>query len=363
MARGLSTEQLSLLAFTSKEPKRAGAIIIPYLISTGKLCADDKTWKSRYDSAHLSLQRLVDRELVSKIEVPQRHTEYQITNKGSAALKEPISEPLIKYERSILLQQLTTVLPDLAPVPWASVWYPNKRVESIRHILEDGEQLGTYRNNISRSTRVSSFPLSIAFNLIRLLAKGDKFLVIDPFMGMGIRIVSAKLLGHEAHGYDIAERIVAQVKNELWKEFSDSFHVGDARNLPHSDESVDLVFTSPPYWNVEKYEGTVEDGQLSKIKTYDGFLEELHAAYEEMKRVVKLKGYIALVVANFRHRGKYYPLVYETEKFFVEDDRFEYQDRIILAHDISHPMGGTKSLEYRHTRLAHEELLIFKRVL
>jgi len=279
--------------------------------------------------------------------------------------------------RSTLVSDLGKVLPDLTDVPWASIWWPEKRVESIRHIIEDGTQLGTYKvqlkSSINRLTRVSSFSMSVAFNLIRLLTRKilvneggsvetfKNYIIVDPFMGYGIRVVTARYLGHVAYGYDISAPTVDKLTEELWSEFKDSFFVGDARNLPHENETVDLVFTSPPYWNLEKYEGSQEEGQLSKIKDYELFLKELFKAFDEMKRITRVDGYIVLVVGNFRVGHKYYPFVEATERYLM-DLNLELWDKIILSHDVTRPMGGIKSIEKNHTRTAHEEMLIFKKV-
>jgi SAM-dependent methyltransferase len=278
-------------------------------------------------------------------------------------------------------------LPELVDVPWASIWYPEKRVESIRHKIEEGVALGTYKRDwkvpMTRLTRVSSFPMSIAFNLYRLLGseggqelKQREMVVVDPFMGMGIRVVTAIIMGHTAYGYDVAKPMPDKIKKawklkdvneadtgilEIWDKLQHAFYVHDSRSLPHKDNSVDLVFTSPPYWLVEKYEGAVEEGQLSKAKTYAEFMKGMYQAYDEMKRIVKPGGYIALVVANFREKGAYIPYADDTCYYFRSDPQLQYHDKIILGHDLSKPTGGTKSIINNHTRLAHEELFVFKR--
>ena len=49
---------------------------------------------------------------------------------------------------------------------------------------------------------------------------------------------------------------------------------GDARKLSYlEDNSVHLILTSPPYWNLKEYEKG--RNQLGIIQDYDSFVKEL----------------------------------------------------------------------------------------
>jgi site-specific DNA-methyltransferase (adenine-specific) len=85
---------------------------------------------------------------------------------------------------------------------------------------------------------------------------------------------------------------------------------GDARDLAWiADESVDLVVTSPPYWNLKQYK---EDraGQMGDIDDYEAFLVELDKVWRECARVLVGGGRICCVVGDVciprRKGGKHY---------------------------------------------------------
>jgi DNA modification methylase len=59
---------------------------------------------------------------------------------------------------------------------------------------------------------------------------------------------------------------------------------GDARRLPLPDSSVDLIVTSPPFWNLRDY-GVA--GQLGNESSRQAFLEQLWEATAECMRVMK----------------------------------------------------------------------------
>ncbi|MEW6227486.1 MAG: site-specific DNA-methyltransferase [Bacillota bacterium] len=73
--------------------------------------------------------------------------------------------------------------------------------------------------------------------------------------------------------------------------------LGDARNLSDiEDESVHLVVTSPPYWNLKAYREA--NGQLGNMTDYDAFLEELDKVWKECWRVLVKGGRLVVVVGD-----------------------------------------------------------------
>lgn len=72
---------------------------------------------------------------------------------------------------------------------------------------------------------------------------------------------------------------------------------GDARDLSYlPDESVHLVVTSPPYWNLKRY----NDGpnQMGHIDDYEMFLEELNKVWCDVYRVLVPGGRMVCVVGD-----------------------------------------------------------------
>jgi DNA modification methylase len=72
---------------------------------------------------------------------------------------------------------------------------------------------------------------------------------------------------------------------------------GDARDLSFlQDESIHLVVTSPPYWNLKQYNNS--QGQLGHISSYEQFLTELTKVWRECFRVLVLGGRLVCVVGD-----------------------------------------------------------------
>ncbi|MBN2126492.1 MAG: site-specific DNA-methyltransferase [Deltaproteobacteria bacterium] len=80
----------------------------------------------------------------------------------------------------------------------------------------------------------------------------------------------------------------------------DTFHRlinGDARNMDFLEtESVHLVVTSPPYWNLKKYNDN--PNQLGHIPDYELFLEELSKVWRQVFRVLVPGGRLVCVVGD-----------------------------------------------------------------
>ena len=72
---------------------------------------------------------------------------------------------------------------------------------------------------------------------------------------------------------------------------------GDARDLSFLDDnSVHLVITSPPYWNLKRYNESPD--QLGHIDDYEAFLFELEKVWHHLYRVLVPGGRLVCVVGD-----------------------------------------------------------------
>jgi modification methylase len=72
---------------------------------------------------------------------------------------------------------------------------------------------------------------------------------------------------------------------------------GDARELAYlEDTSVHLVVTSPPYWNLKRYNENPD--QLGHIQDYEAFLFELEKVWRHVYRILVPGGRLVCVVGD-----------------------------------------------------------------
>ena len=76
-----------------------------------------------------------------------------------------------------------------------------------------------------------------------------------------------------------------------------TINIADSRNLSMiPDESVHLVLTSPPYWNLKEYNNHLN--QLGHINDYKIFLDELDKVWRECYRKLIVGGRMVVVVGD-----------------------------------------------------------------
>jgi len=102
-------------------------------------------------------------------------------------------------------------------------------------------------------------------------------------------------------------------RNNPWpEEFRNTTHrllVQDACKMKGiRANSVHLVVTSPPYWNLKRYNHRA--GQLGDIENYDSFLKMLDKVWKECSRVLVPNGRVCVVVGDVcisrRKGGRHY---------------------------------------------------------
>jgi len=72
---------------------------------------------------------------------------------------------------------------------------------------------------------------------------------------------------------------------------------GDARDLSFlPNESIHLVITSPPYWNLKRYNENPD--QIGHIEDYESFLNEIRLVWEHVFRILVPGGRLVCVVGD-----------------------------------------------------------------
>ena len=171
------------------------------------------------------------------------------------------------------------------------------------------------------------FPSLLALRLIKCFTNQETRLVLDPFAGVGSTLIAAKELGKDAVGIEvslefarIAEgRITQTIPFEGPSEIK--IHVADSRELYKyvSPNSVDIVITSPPYWDILLEKRTADykeqrdygemEADLGKIRDYEKFLLELRKIFEQAYVAMKPRGYCCVVIMDSRKKASFMRII------------------------------------------------------
>ena len=243
---------------------------------------------------------------------------------------------------------------------YSSVWLFRKK----RTLWKGTDPIANINNfRKVRGKNFSEFNPTVAENIINFWSEeGD--IILDPFAGR-TRAVISTLKNRRYIGFEISKEVYKETSNLIYENLKgdlipklfneDSFNI-DKKNLP----MVDFIFSCPPYWKLETYESS--DGQLSDIKDYDKFLDRYTEILNKSINLLKHGKYLALVVGDFRIRGKYYPFHSDTIKILF-DIGLKLHD-IVVIQSVSFDIANKRFLmfkKYKFTSKVHEYLLIFKK--
>jgi len=129
-----------------------------------------------------------------------------------------------------------------------------------------------------------------------------------------------------------------------------------SEHLEEKDESIDMCFTSPPYFDIEYYGDEPE--QLGYNKEYGDFLQGIRSVINECYRVLKIGKYCIFNVNDFRKEGIFYPYHCEIVKLF-QNVGFHLHDIIIVKWASSIGACFASQIESRKiTSKAHEFLIV-----
>jgi tRNA G10 N-methylase Trm11 len=213
----------------------------------------------------------------------------------------------------------------------------------------------------------ASFPPELAMRFIRFFTKPGA-VVLDPFVGCGSTLEAAYRTGRAGLGIELKAAYVESCRRRIAamrRRFGDQAGstplprviAGDAARAGSTDlPTVDLVFTSPPYWNMLKQSrGGVasvskrraaagldtdygdDPRDLGNRGDYERYLADLTAVFTGLSARLRPGAYIVIVVQNVRTaEGTMRPVAWElglrlSGVFALRQEAIWCQDRKYLG--------------------------------
>jgi len=214
--------------------------------------------------------------------------------------------------------------------------------------------------------------------------------VLDPMVGSGTTCIEALLLNRNCIAVDInynavilthhrlyylvkalherkPKRLVDYVKDSstagsAYSTWYKVYH-GDARELDKiPDNSIDLVATHPPYFNIIEYGEQGTEGDLSRTTSLEEYLTLFRQVAREIYRVLKPGGVLGILVGDTRVKKHYVPITHYALMILL-DVGFVLKEEVIK---VQHRMKTTREVwsklrDRDFLLIYHEKLFILEK--
>jgi DNA modification methylase len=188
--------------------------------------------------------------------------------------------------------------------------------------------------------------------------------VLDPFAGESTKGIVAARLGHAYTGVELRPAQV-QVNQEqaAFVGVSPTWVLGDSAALGEllpEGEQYDLVFTSPPYYDLEVYSRSEKDG--SALATYAGFLAWYEAIVREACARLRPQRFAVVKVGAIRDKrtGAYHDFVGDNVRIFEACGLTYYNDAVLITPVGTMPIRAGRTFQAsRKLCKGHQNVLAF----
>ena len=187
--------------------------------------------------------------------------------------------------------------------------------------------------------------------------------ILDPFAGGSVRGIVASKLGRQYIGHELRAEQVAANQQQAAEICGDPMPVwicGDSRNIDKtcSDVKADLVFSCPPYADLEVYSDDPND--LSTLD-YADFKKAYSEIIKKTCNQLKPDSFACFVIGEVRDKkGNYYNFVGDTIQAFLDVGLKYYNEAILVTAVGSLPIRVGKQFESgRKLGKTHQNILVF----
>ena len=190
--------------------------------------------------------------------------------------------------------------------------------------------------------------------------------ILDPFAGGSVRGIVANYLGYHYSGIDIRQEQVdsnrEQALDILGMENLPQWYVGDSNIVLEQNwqKQFDLVFTCPPYADLEVYSDM--KGDISNMD-YDDFIFTFESIMRKACKLLKVGGMAIVVVGEVRNKkGEYYGFVADTVKLMQRCSGMTFYNDAILATSLaSAALRAGGNMKSGKLVKVHQNVLMFKK--
>ena len=277
------------------------------------------------------------------------------------AINNRIQSKVLPIEESIAVKEQFGFLPLSIIKPtkesklrWKEAYFSDNEID-IRKDCAGYNSDGTIGNQ-----KMSEFHAGVAENIIRYWSMNGS-IVVDPFAGRVTRAMVTTKLNRQYFGYEITPNTYKRSLNHFKKHnVTPTLYNGDGTKLGNTNNNTaDLVFTCPPYFNIEQYESC--DNQLSDIRDYNTFMDSMGECVSNVKRVLKEGAWAIFVVGDFRIGGELKSFSSDLIQRFKDNDMIHWDTIIMENISPFATMTTYQAACKRYVPKTHEYILVFRK--
>ena len=186
--------------------------------------------------------------------------------------------------------------------------------------------------------------------------------IFDCFAGDCFKGLVFALCGYEFIGIELRQEQVDSNINYC-KKFSNlnlKYICDDGQNVDKyfQKQSQDLLFSCPPYYNLEVYSNLPNDA--SNQKDYCDFLKILDTAYSKSIEILKDNRFAVIVVGNIRNKqGFYYNFTNDIINIFNKNGMFLLNELILKEPVSIRRFSSRRYFKSRKILKIHQNIFVF----
>ena len=187
----------------------------------------------------------------------------------------------------------------------------------------------------------------------------DNCNTFDCFAGDSVFGYVSDALGNTFTGIELRKE-QAELNNNRLRGSKSKYICDDGQNvLKHiKEKSQDLLFSCPPYFNLEVYSDLPTDA--SNQKEYNDFLQILNNAFSDSIKCLKDNRFAFIVVGDIRAKdGTYYRFPDHIKNIFTENGMALYNEMILIETLGTLPQRVGRYMKNRKVGKCHQNILVF----
>lgn len=182
----------------------------------------------------------------------------------------------------------------------------------------------------------------------------------DCFAGDSVFGFVSAYLGNSFTGIELREQ-QASLNNERVADMTARYICDDGQNVAKhiTPESQDLLFSCPPYFDLEKYSDLPNDA--SNQDSYEDFIQILKNAFTAAVGCLRNNRFAVICVGDVRDRktGFYYDFCGDIKRIFKEAGVLLYNEIILVEQTASTALRAARYMETRKVAKTLQHILVF----